>query len=208
MLDAIYSRSAAAIRTPPLPDALDTLLALVLLALCSPLLLLAALAVRLEDGGPALYRQQRVGLHGRRFTILKLRSMRLDAESDGCARHAAHGDPRVTAVGRLIRRTRIDELPQLFNVLRGDMRLIGPRPERPCFVAQFTREIPHYAQRHAVKPGITGLAQVRVGYTADALGAAEKLRHDLDYVRNRSAWLDLRILLATVRVVATGSGAC
>lgn len=194
--------------TPLLRDALDSALALVLLVLVSPLLALVALAIRLEDGGPALYRQERVGLQGRVFTILKLRSMRVDAEADGRARCASRGDSRVTLIGRLIRRTRIDELPQLLNVLRGEMRLIGPRPERPCFVARLNREIPCFDLRHVVKPGITGLAQVHVGYTDDPAGAADKLRYDLDYIHRRSLPLDFIILALTVQVVLTGRGAC
>lgn len=207
MLDAIQSRPIDALPVASVRDVLDALLALGLLVLLLPLLAFVAIAIRLEDGGPVLYRQERVGLRGRCFTMLKFRSMCSDAEADGRPRFAAVDDPRVTRTGRIIRRTRIDELPQLVNVLRGEMRLIGPRPERPAIVARLVREVPGYAARHAVKPGLTGLAQVHVGYASDATGAAAKLRCDLEYLHRRSVLLDLYILTHTVRVVLTGSGA-
>ncbi len=208
MLDVAHARPVESIEAPAFRDSLEVAIASLMLLAVSPLLMLVALAIRLEDGGPVLYHQARVGLDGRLFTILKLRSMRIDAEADGHARCASSQDPRITRVGRFIRRTRIDELPQLVNVMRGEMRLIGPRPERPCIVARLCREIPGFAQRHAVKPGITGWAQVNVGYTSDADGAAAKLRYDLDYVQHRSLSLDLLIVAHTIRVVATGKGAC
>jgi lipopolysaccharide/colanic/teichoic acid biosynthesis glycosyltransferase len=160
-----------------------------------------------ESGLPVLYRQERVGRGGRVFTLLKLRSMRQDAEQAGTARWAAAGDARITRVGRFLRLTRIDELPQMFNVLKGDMSFVGPRPERPFFVDQLVKQIPYYALRHCVKPGITGWAQVRYAYGASVDGAIEKLQHDLYYVKNHTLFLDITILVATVEVVLWGKGA-
>jgi sugar transferase (PEP-CTERM system associated) len=156
----------------------DVLLALVGIVLAFPLMLLTALAVWLESGSPVLYRQERVGENGRVFTLYKFRSMRKDAEK-GVPIWAEAVDDRVTRVGRFIRRTRLDELPQLWNVLRGDMSFVGPRPERPFFVSQLAAQIPWYQQRHAVKPGLTGWAQVRYRYAASMDDALEKLRYDL-----------------------------
>ena len=185
----------------------DIVVALVLLALAWPIMLLAAAAIVLEDGAPVLFRQQRVGRHGRSFQVLKFRSMRKDAEKDGIARWAQANDSRITAVGRIIRKTRIDELPQLLNVLRGEMSLVGPRPERPSFVEQLTEQIPFYAIRHSVKPGLTGWAQVRFSYGASLADARRKLQFDLYYVKNHSLVLDIQIILETVRVVLLGEGA-
>ncbi len=192
---------------PSLTRAFDLLTASVMLIFSAPLFALTALAIRLEGGGPALYRQTRTGLAGRPFQMLKFRSMRCDAEPGGTPRWAEQDDPRITRVGRFIRRTRIDELPQLLNVLQGDMSMVGPRPERPAFVQAFNREIPFYAVRHTLKPGITGLAQVRYQYAGCFAETARKLEFDLYYVRNRSLALDLCILLETVAVVLTGRGA-
>ncbi len=186
---------------------LDLVAASVLLLLALPVMLLAALLVALESGGPVLYRQERVGLQGRTFNMLKFRSMRADAEPDGHARWAHPADSRVTRVGRFMRRRRIDELPQLFNVLAGDMSLVGPRPERPCFVAMLTQKLPYYALRHSTKPGITGWAQVRFHYAASIDDTAEKLQYDLYYVKNQCLLLDLVILFDTVGVVLSGRGA-
>jgi exopolysaccharide biosynthesis polyprenyl glycosylphosphotransferase len=185
---------------------LDILLSLLLLALAMPLLVVTALAVRLESPGPVIYRQVRAGLHARPFTLLKFRSMRSDAEA-GVPVWAARNDPRVTAVGRVIRMLRIDELPQLVNVLRGEMSLIGPRPERPVFVEQLARAIPFYADRCRIKPGITGWAQVNLPYGASIEDARQKLAYDLYYLRHRSVALDVITLLATVRVVLLRQGA-
>ena len=185
----------------------DIVVALVLLALAWPIMLLASAAIMLEDGAPMLFRQERVGRHGRTFQVLKFRSMRKDAEKDGVARWAQANDSRITAVGRIIRKTRIDELPQLFNVLRGEMSLVGPRPERPSFVEQLTEQIPFYAIRHSVKPGLTGWAQVRFSYGASLADARRKLQFDLYYVKNHSLVLDIQIILETVRVVLLGEGA-
>ena len=187
--------------------AFDIFCAGLLLLISGPVMLLAALAVKLDSRGAVLYRQERVGLDNRPFQVVKFRSMRQDAEKDGKPRWATSGDDRVTRVGRLLRVTRIDELPQLFSVLRGDMSLVGPRPERPFFVEQLTQEVPFYALRHSVKPGVTGWAQVRYQYGSTIEDSMEKLQYDLFYVKNHNLWLDLRILCDTVTVVLTGKGA-
>ena len=185
----------------------DIVSASILIALASPIMLLTALAIRLDSRGPVLYRQERTGLDNKPFQVVKFRSMRQDAEKDGQPRWATSGDDRITRVGRLLRVSRIDELPQLFSVLKGDMSLVGPRPERPYFVEQLTREIPFYAVRHSVKPGVTGWAQVRYQYGSTVKDSQEKLQYDLHYVKNHTLWLDLQILVETVHVVLTGKGA-
>ncbi|MFO1427695.1 MAG: TIGR03013 family XrtA/PEP-CTERM system glycosyltransferase [Steroidobacteraceae bacterium] len=187
----------------------DVIAALLLLALAWPLMLLTAVAIKLEDGwrAPVFYRQERVGLEGRHFMILKFRSMRIDAEQDGRAAWASENDPRVTRVGALIRKLRIDELPQLFNVLAGDMCFVGPRPERPQFVQALGEKIPYYQERHWVKPGITGWAQLCYPYGASERDAKEKLQYDLYYVKHRNLGFDLMILLETAEVVLWGRGA-
>jgi sugar transferase (PEP-CTERM system associated) len=185
----------------------DIICALLLLILAAPVMLLTAVAILVESGFPILYRQERVGLHGRLFEVLKFRSMGIDAEKDGAPRWANANDDRVTGVGRIIRKTRIDELPQLFNVLRGDMSLVGPRPERPFFVDQLTKQIPFYAVRHSVKPGVTGWAQVRYHYGASVADSAQKLQYDLYYVKNHTLMLDLVVLFETVGVVLMARGA-
>jgi exopolysaccharide biosynthesis polyprenyl glycosylphosphotransferase len=184
----------------------DIALSLVLLTFTLPLMLLTAVLIRLDSPGPALYRQERVGLHGRPFTVLKFRSMCTEAEALGPV-WAALRDPRVTRVGSFIRLTRIDELPQLLNVLRGEMSFIGPRPERPHFVEQLERALPFYRDRALVKPGLTGWAQVNHPYGASVEDARAKLSYDLYYVKHRSLLLDLLILVATVRVVLFQRGA-
>lgn len=171
-----------------------------------PVMLLAALAVRLEDGGPVFYQQERVGRHGHVFRVLKFRSMRTDAEGDGTPRWAADHDPRITSVGQWLRRLRIDELPQMLNVFKGEMSFVGPRPERAFFVSQLSAEVPYYSVRHSIKPGITGLAQVRYHYGATVDDAVRKLQYDLYYVKNNSLFLDLLILIDTVQVVLFGKG--
>ena len=186
---------------------LDLTGALTLLLLTLPLLLLVALAIKLDSPGPVFYRQERVGRGGRLFSLFKFRSMGVDAEAGGAPQWASKQDPRVTRVGRLIRLTRIDEIPQVLNVLRGDMALVGPRPERPAFVEQLGRLIPHYDERACVRPGITGWAQVNYPYGASVEDARMKLTYDLYYVQHRGLRLDLRILLATVRVVLFQEGA-
>lgn len=185
----------------------DIVSALTLIILSSPLMLLTVVAIKLESSGPVLYRQERVGQFGKVFRVVKFRSMRTDAEKDGVPRWASVGDSRVTRVGRVIRKIRVDELPQLFSVLAGSMSMVGPRPERPYFVDQLTQEIPFYAVRHSVKPGVTGWAQVSYQYGASREDTVEKLQYDLYYVKNHSLFLDLVILFQTVGVVLTGKGA-
>ena len=184
----------------------DILVASIGLVLAAPLLAMTALAVRLDSRGPIVYRQERVGLHGRTFTLCKLRSMREDAEQ-GTPIWAKDEDERVTRVGRFIRLTRLDELPQLWNVLRGDMSCVGPRPERPFFVEQLAAEIPFYNTRHVVRPGVTGWAQVKYRYGASVEDAREKLRYDLYYIKQQSIFFDLTILIDTVKVVLFRQGA-
>jgi sugar transferase (PEP-CTERM system associated) len=188
--------------------AFDVAASLLLALVTLPVVLLTMLAIVIEDGprAPIFYRQRRVGLDSREFDVLKFRSMRVDAEGDGKARWASGSDDRVTSVGKLIRKVRIDELPQIFNVLRGDMSFVGPRPERPPFVAQLAESIPYYDERHCTKPGITGWAQVCYPYGSSERDALEKLQYDLYYVKNHSLLFDLMILLQTVEVVLMGKG--
>ena len=185
----------------------DVTVSAVLLLVTLPIILVAALCIYLESGLPVLYRQERVGQGGRTFTLYKLRSMKPDAESEGAPHWAKPNDDRITRVGRFIRKYRIDELPQIFNVLNGEMSFVGPRPERPFFVDQLTKQIPFYALRHSTKPGITGWAQVRYQYGASIDDAIEKLQYDLYYVKNHGLFLDLMILISTVEVVLWGRGA-
>ena len=185
----------------------DVAASAVLLIAALPVMLIAALCVAIESGAPVLYFQERVGQRGRVFTIFKFRSMRTDAEIDGTPRWADADDARVTRVGRVIRKLRIDELPQIFNVLNGDMSFVGPRPERPFFVEQLSSRIRHYDARHSVKPGITGWAQVSYPYGASHHDAVEKCQYDLYYVKNQNLFLDVIILIDTVRVVLLGKGA-
>jgi sugar transferase (PEP-CTERM system associated) len=186
----------------------DVLASLALLLVAWPVMALAALAILAESGwrAPVLYRQVRVGRHGKPFKVIKFRSMRTDAEKDGKARWAQANDDRVTRVGRFIRKVRIDELPQLFNVLKSEMSFVGPRPERPEFVEKFAETIPYYAERHRVKPGITGWAQLCYPYGSSYEDTIEKLQYDLYYVKNYSIFLDLLIMLQTVEVVLWGKG--
>lgn len=185
----------------------DILLSAAVFLATAPVLVFSAFAIKLEDGGPILYRQERIGLNGRPFVLFKFRSMREDAEHDGTPTWASERDHRVTNVGRAIRKLRIDELPQLWNVIKGDMSLIGPRPERPFFVRQFTQSIPFYGFRHSVRPGITGWAQVSFRYGASLEDTRRKLSYDLYYIKNRSFFLDMIILLRTMGVVLSGEGA-
>ncbi len=185
----------------------DFTVSLTFLAAVLPITLLVAAAIKLESRGPVFYRQERVGLNGRIFRVWKFRSMRTDAEKDGIPRWASAKDSRVTRVGRFIRATRIDEIPQIINVLGGDMSFIGPRPERPYFVEQLRREMPYYDLRHRVKPGITGWAQVNYRYGESIEDARQKLAFDLFYVKNNDFFLDLTILVQTVRVILFAHGA-
>ena len=185
---------------------LDLAFSIILGVLTAPLMLVTAIAVKLDSTGPALYVQERVGENGRVFKIYKFRSMRSDAEQ-GTPVWARDKDDRITRVGRFIRKTRLDELPQLWNVMRGDMSFVGPRPERPFFVDQLAREIPFYLQRHAVRPGLTGWAQVKYQYGSTVEDAMEKLRYDLYYIKHLSVFFDLTIVLDTVKVILFGKGA-
>jgi sugar transferase (PEP-CTERM system associated) len=185
----------------------DLALSVTLGIIALPAMVLTAAAIWLESRGPVLYCQERVGENGRTFTLCKFRSMQLNAEAGGTPIWAKHDDDRVTHVGRFIRKTRLDELPQLWNVLRGDMSFVGPRPERPYFVAELAKEIPFYQQRHAVKPGITGWAQVKYRYGASLEDAMEKLRYDLYYIKHLSVFFDLTIVFDTVKVVLFRKGA-
>jgi lipopolysaccharide/colanic/teichoic acid biosynthesis glycosyltransferase len=181
---------------------------LAVLLLTLPLMLATAIAIKLEDGwrAPVFYAQERVGLGGRVFKVLKFRSMRVNAEANGVAQWAQKRDPRVTRVGAIVRRLRIDELPQILNVLRGDMCFVGPRPERPKFVAELAERIPYYMQRHCVKPGITGWAQLCYPYGSSEKDALEKLQYDLYYIKNNCLLFDLSILVQTAEVVFMGKG--
>ena len=187
--------------------ALDVVAASAGLVICAPLMLLVGLAIKLASPGPALYHQERVGRSGRTFTVHKFRSMRPDAELATGAVWASADDPRITPLGRVLRRTRLDELPQLWNVLKGDMSFVGPRPERPEFVRQLTESIPFYGQRHVVRPGLTGWAQVRYTYGASVEDALMKLQYDLYYIKNLSLALDLYIIFSTIKTVVLRRGA-
>lgn len=187
--------------------AFDIAASLLLLVVALPVILVTAIAIKIESRGPAFYRQRRVGLFNEGFDIVKLRSMRQDAEVGGRAVWAAEDDPRVTRVGRFIRKVRIDELPQCWSVLKGEMSFVGPRPERPQFVDDLERQLPFYAERHTVKPGITGWAQINYPYGASIEDARNKLEYDLYYAKNYSPFLDLLILLQTLRVVLWPTGA-
>jgi sugar transferase (PEP-CTERM system associated) len=185
----------------------DIVASSVLLLITLPIMFITAMLIRLESSGPILYRQERVGEYGCSFHVLKFRSMCVDAERDGVPQWAKKQDDRVTRIGRVIRKMRIDELPQVFNVLRGDMSFVGPRPERPYFVNELTGQIPYYPSRHTVKPGITGWAQIRYPYGATTEDAIQKLQYDLYYVKNHTLFLDLVILLQTAQVILFGKGA-
>jgi sugar transferase (PEP-CTERM system associated) len=184
----------------------DLVAAGALLLVAWPFMLMVVACIALESRGPILYRQERIGENGRTFKLIKFRSMRVDAESDGVARWASQNDDRTTRVGRIIRLSRLDELPQLFNILRGDMSFVGPRPERPQFVDMLNREVRYYNVRHCVKPGLTGWAQQRYPYGASVQDAEEKLTFDLFYVKNHGLVFDLMILLQTVEVVLFNRG--
>ncbi|WP_173915239.1 sugar transferase [Halobacillus sp. Marseille-Q1614] len=181
----------------------DIFLAIVGLAAAMPLLILFSIAIKMDSKGTVFYRQERVGVKGKCFHLLKLRTMVMDAETDG-PRWAGINDSRVTRIGKFLRKTRIDELPQLLNVLKGDMSIIGPRPERPVFTEMFNKETPGFINRLAIKPGLTGWAQVNGGYD---ITPEEKLAYDLEYIRKRSFLLDVKIIFLTFRIVITGEGA-
>ncbi|MCX5908664.1 MAG: TIGR03013 family PEP-CTERM/XrtA system glycosyltransferase [Deltaproteobacteria bacterium] len=184
----------------------DRLSSVLGLAISSPALLLIALAIKWDSPGPVLYRQERVGEDGKGFELLKFRSMRVDAEANGPV-WAMREDTRVTRVGRIIRKLRLDEIPQMLNVLRGEMSFVGPRPERPFFVERLKREIPFYTHRHSVVPGITGWAQIYYPYGASKEDAQEKLKYDLYYIKHASLLMDLTIILETFKIILLGRGA-
>ncbi len=184
----------------------DIIVSLLLLSIAWPVMLLVACAIKLDDRGPVIYQQVRVGCNWKLMNVLKFRSMRVDAEKDGEAQWASGNDDRITRVGAIIRKLRIDELPQILNVLRGDMSFVGPRPERPKFVDQFSENIPYYAERHCVKPGITGWAQISYPYGDSEKDAREKLQYDLYYVKNYGFLFDLMIIAQTVAAVLWNKG--
>jgi sugar transferase (PEP-CTERM system associated) len=184
----------------------DLVVSVMIFIVALPILLITALCIYAEDQGPIFYKQERVGKDGENFMVLKFRSMRADAENGGKPQWATTNDPRTTRVGRIIRLLRIDEFPQILNVIRGEMSFVGPRPERPYFVKQLNEEIPFYNVRHSIKPGITGMAQVRYQYGASVADAVQKLQYDLYYVKNNSLFLDLLILIDTLQVVILGKG--
>jgi len=168
--------------------------------------LLTAVLIKLDSRGPIFYRQERVGTNGKPFVLLKFRSMRVDAEQDGPVWASKHDD-RTTRIGRIIRKIRVDEIPQFWNILRGEMYFVGPRPERPHFVAQLAEEIPYYEQRHLIPPGLTGWAQIKYPYGASIEDARQKLQYDLFYVKNQSLMLDAIVLFETVKIILFGRGA-
>lgn len=182
---------------------LDICLSLIGLVIGIPLIIIFGILIKFEDNGPIIYKQERVGKHGKLFNVYKVRSMKVDAEKYG-AQWAQDNDPRILKVGNFIRKTRIDEIPQLFNILKGDMSIIGPRPERPMFTMQFNEDIDGFVNRLLVKPGLTGWAQVNGGYE---MTPEEKLKWDLDYIQSRNLFMDIRIIFMTVKVVLTGDGA-
>jgi len=183
------------------------LASLALLILLSPILLAVSLLIKIDSPGPVFYRQERVGRGGKIFRIIKFRSMRQDAEGEGGPRWATQNDPRITRLGRILRKSRLDEVPQVINVLKGDLNLVGPRPERPAFVEQLGKAIPYYSIRHTVRPGLTGWAQVEFAYCGTIEESKEKLQYDLFYIKNMSVKLDLLILFKTVKIVLLGRGA-
>lgn len=184
----------------------DLVTSLMIFAVSLPAMIIAGLLIFIEDGAPIFYQQERVGKNGKTFMVLKFRSMRNNAEKAGKPQWASSDDPRTTRVGRIIRKMRIDELPQILNVVKGDMSFVGPRPERPFFVKQLCQDVPFYNARHSIKPGITGLAQVRYQYGASVEDSIQKLQYDLYYVKNNSLFLDILILIDTLQVVIFGKG--
>jgi sugar transferase (PEP-CTERM system associated) len=186
--------------------ALHRMVALVGAVLSLPIALLTAILIKLESPGPVLYKQERVGRNGRPFTLMKFRSMKVDAEKDGPV-WARDGDERTTRVGRIIRHIRVDEIPQFWNILKGEMSFVGPRPERPHFVSQLAQEIPYYDQRHLIAPGLTGWAQIKYPYGASIEDARQKLQYDLFYIKNQSLTLDAAIIFETIKTILFGRGA-
>jgi exopolysaccharide biosynthesis polyprenyl glycosylphosphotransferase len=185
---------------------LDLVVSVIGLLVSLPVMLLVALAVRLDSKGPIIYRQTRIGRRGRCFEVAKFRSMTNNAESENGAQWASENDPRVTRVGRFLRKYRLDELPQFFNVIRGEMSFVGPRPERPYFVEELRKTIPYYDERHSVRPGLTGWAQVQYSYGSSIEDAFNKLEYDLFYLKNMSLAFDFAIIFQTIRIVLGGRG--
>ncbi|MFN3378723.1 sugar transferase [Runella zeae] len=183
----------------------DIIYTLILLVVFAPVMILTAIAIKLESKGPIFYRQRRVGLYNIEFEVIKFRSMATNAEANG-AQWASKNDPRVTKVGKFIRKTRIDEMPQLFNILKGEMSLIGPRPERQVFIDMLKTAIPYYEFRHVIKPGLTGWAQVKYPYGASIEDGMWKHKYDMYYIKHQSFWFDFKIILQTVKVVFSGLG--
>jgi len=181
------------------------LVALIGAILSLPILIITALLIKIDSRGPVLYKQERVGKNGRTFSLMKFRSMRVDAEKNGPV-WASEGDDRMTRVGRIIRKIRVDEIPQFWNILRGDMNFVGPRPERPHFVAQLAEEINYYEQRHLIAPGLTGWAQIKYAYGASIEDAKNKLEYDLYYIKNQSLMLDATIMFETFKTILFGKG--
>ncbi|MBC2575985.1 sugar transferase [Peptostreptococcus canis] len=181
----------------------DIILSLIGLTIGIPIIIIFGILIKIEDGGPITYKQERLGKNGKEFYVYKLRSMRTDAEKFG-AQWAEKDDPRITKVGRFIRKTRIDEIPQLWNILKGDMGIIGPRPERAIFTKEFEEKYENFVYRLAIRPGLTGWAQVNGGYEIEP---DEKLVYDLYYIKNRSVLLDIKIIVMTIKVIFTGDGA-
>jgi sugar transferase (PEP-CTERM system associated) len=192
--------------TVTLKRGIDIAVSLMALLITAPIMMIVCIAIKLDSRGPIIYRQTRVGNRDEHFNLLKFRSMRVDAEAHQAPQWAVDNDPRITRVGAVLRKYRLDELPQFLNILGGQMSVVGPRPERPSFVAMLRDEIPYYDERHSVRPGLTGWAQVRYGYGASVEDALRKLEYDLFYLQNMSIWFDVAILFATVRVVITGHG--
>ena len=184
----------------------DLVLSLIMLMTISPVLALVAVAIKLNSRGPVFFSQERIGENGKPFTLYKFRSMKAGAEEGSGPVWASHDDPRITEVGKIIRKLRIDELPQLWNVLKGDLSFVGPRPERPFFVEKLKQEVPYYKERHIVKPGITGWAQINYGYGASIEDALEKLKYDLYYIKNMSLFIDLMVIFHTAKIVLLGRG--
>ena len=187
-------------------EMMHRLLALLGLVFSLPFSILAAILIKIESRGPIFYKQERVGKSGKPFNVIKFRSMRTDAEKDGKPIWAVTNDERITRIGKVIRATRIDEIPQFWNILKGDMNFVGPRPERPHFVKQLATEIPYYDHRHLVAPGLTGWAQIKYPYGASVADAIQKLQYDLYYIKNQSLTLDLVIVFETVKTVLFGKG--
>jgi exopolysaccharide biosynthesis polyprenyl glycosylphosphotransferase len=187
-------------------NAVHRLVALIGASLSLPIIVVTAILIKIESRGPVFYKQERIGKNGRPFVLMKFRSMKMDAEKAGPV-WASKQDDRTTRVGRIIRKVRIDEIPQFWNILRGEMSFVGPRPERPHFVDQLALEIPYYAQRHLIAPGLTGWAQIKYPYGASIEDAREKLQYDLFYIKNHSLLLDAIILFETIKIILFGRGA-